>query len=168
MSWGWNVLLWYNLTNVVCLEEFWMWEFVPNGRAVDADVYSQQLEQVHENHDKNSGIGRNRTPATPSIKPSSSAFWLPFVSIYGPFIEWKKFRKHWSCGSGSLRIKNQILIRSRDINLAERWLKTIESDGLSTLNSSLICQKTFQIRSCLENITYETVSIYSKNFISIG
>ena len=24
------------------------WEFVPNGRAVDVDLYSQQLERVHE------------------------------------------------------------------------------------------------------------------------
>ena len=24
------------------------WEFVPNGYAVNADIYSQQLEQVHE------------------------------------------------------------------------------------------------------------------------
>ena len=24
------------------------WKFVPNGRAVDADLYSQQLEQVNE------------------------------------------------------------------------------------------------------------------------
>ena len=37
--------------NVVCLVEFWRCdslEFVPNGNVVDADLYSQQLEQVHE------------------------------------------------------------------------------------------------------------------------
>ena len=32
------------------------WEFVPNGREVDADLYSQQLERVHE-------ILRRRYPA---------------------------------------------------------------------------------------------------------
>ena len=38
-------------SNVVCLVVFWRCDslgVVPNGRAVDADLYSQQLERVHE------------------------------------------------------------------------------------------------------------------------
>ena len=34
--------IWWNFEGVI------HWEFVPNGRAVDADLYPQQLEQVHE------------------------------------------------------------------------------------------------------------------------
>ena len=34
--------VWWNLDGVI------HWEFVPNGREVDADLYSQQLERVHE------------------------------------------------------------------------------------------------------------------------
>ena len=47
------------------------------------------------------------------------------------------------------------------INLAEIWLKTIESDVSTLRSSSISCQKTFQIKFCLKNyITYETVSVY--------
>ena len=35
--------VWWNSECVI------RWEFVLNGRAVDADIYSQQLERVHEN-----------------------------------------------------------------------------------------------------------------------
>ena len=52
-------------------------------------------------HDKNSGSGRNRTATTPSIQPWSCTFRLPSVSIHGPFLGWKNFIKHLSCGSGS-------------------------------------------------------------------
>ena len=53
----------------------------------------------------------------PVIQPWSCAFRSPYVSIHGPFLAWKKFRKHWSCGSVSHRnprIKNQGLVPSRD------------------------------------------------------
>ena len=100
---GPKVLLcvWWNFEGVI------HWEFVPNGRAVDADIYSQQLDRIHEilrrrypvlvnrnssfaagqcetpyctnNHDKNSEIGRNRTASTPSIRPWSCAIRLPSV-----------------------------------------------------------------------------------------
>ena len=39
------------------------------------------------------------------------------VSIHGPFLAWKKFWKHWSCGSGFHRIlyiKKQRLVSSRN------------------------------------------------------
>ena len=36
------MFVWWNFEGVI------HWEFDPNGRAVDADLYSQQLEQVHE------------------------------------------------------------------------------------------------------------------------
>ena len=106
------------------------WELVRNGRAVDADLYSQRLEWVHEilrrypgltscsrtilDHIleekpwKNSGIGRNQTVTTLSIHHRSCAFRLP-----GSLLAWKKFRKHWICWSGYhriLRIKNQALV----------------------------------------------------------
>ena len=42
--------VWWNFEGVI------HWEFVPNGRAVDTDLYSQQLERVHE-------ILRRRDPA---------------------------------------------------------------------------------------------------------
>ena len=42
--------VWWNFEVVV------HWEFVPNGHAVDAELYSQQLERVHE-------ILRRRCPA---------------------------------------------------------------------------------------------------------
>ena len=42
--------VWRNFEGVI------HWEFVPNGRAVDADLYSQQLERVHK-------ILRRRYPA---------------------------------------------------------------------------------------------------------
>ena len=42
--------VWWNFEGVV------HWEFVPNGRAVNADLYFQQLERVHE-------ILRRRYPA---------------------------------------------------------------------------------------------------------
>ena len=110
--------VWWNFQGVI------HWEFVPNRPAVDVDLYSQQLEQVHEilrrwyqalgqceipywmnnNHDKNSGIGRNKTAIIPSIQPWYCAFTLPSVSIHGPFLAWKKFWKVWSCGSESHRI----------------------------------------------------------------
>ena len=83
-------------------------EFVLNRHAVDADLYSQQLEWVHEilrqtypalfaagqcetiystnNHNRNSVIGRNQIATTPSIQLWSCAFWLPSVSIHDPFI----------------------------------------------------------------------------------
>ena len=62
--------------------------------------------------------GRNRTAIIPSIQLWSSAFRLPCVSIHGPFLTWKKFRKHWSCGSGSQQIF-RIKSRCGIINLAE-------------------------------------------------
>ena len=34
--------VWWNFEGVI------HWKFVPNGRGVDADLYSQQLERVHE------------------------------------------------------------------------------------------------------------------------
>ena len=34
--------VWWNFEGVI------HWNFIPNGRAVDADLYSQQLEIVHE------------------------------------------------------------------------------------------------------------------------
>ena len=34
--------VWLNFEGVI------HWEFVPNGRPVDADLYSEQLERVHE------------------------------------------------------------------------------------------------------------------------
>ena len=37
-----TLCIWWNFVGVM------HWEFVPNGRAVDADKYSQQLERVHE------------------------------------------------------------------------------------------------------------------------
>ena len=129
--------VWWNFESVI------HWEFIPNGSTVDANF--KQLERVHEilkrrypaivngnrvllqqnnarptccmNYGKNSGIGRNRTATTPSIQPWSCVFRLPCVSIHDPFLAWKKFRKHRSCGSGSyriLRIKNQRLVPSRD------------------------------------------------------
>ena len=42
--------IWWNFEGVT------QWEFVPNGRAVNAHLYSQQLERVHE-------ILRRRCPA---------------------------------------------------------------------------------------------------------
>ena len=42
--------VWWNFEGMI------HWEFVLNGRAVDADLYSQQLERVHE-------ILRRRYPA---------------------------------------------------------------------------------------------------------
>ena len=42
--------IWWNFEGVI------HWKFVPNGRAVDTDIYSQQLERVHE-------ILRQRYPA---------------------------------------------------------------------------------------------------------
>ena len=50
-----------------------------------------------------------------------------------PFLAWKKFLKLQSCGSGShriLRIETRDWYRCGVINLAERWLKTTENDGL--------------------------------------
>ena len=48
--------VWWNFENVI------HWEFVPNGRAVNADLYSQQLERVHEilRRRYSALIGRNR------------------------------------------------------------------------------------------------------------
>ena len=108
------------------------WEFVPNGRAVDADLHSQQLERVHEIlrrrypalvHRKSvilqqdngrlhtalttmtekQGIGWNRTATTPSIQSWSCAFRLLSFSIHDQFCCVEE-RKLWSCGCGSHRI----------------------------------------------------------------
>ena len=43
--------------------------------------------------------GEDLNCTTPSIH-CFCAFRLPSVSIPGPFLTWKKFRKHRSCGSG--------------------------------------------------------------------
>ena len=78
-------------------------------------------------------LGRNRTAITPNIQPWSCAFRLPSVSIQGPFLVWKKFRKYWSCGSEShwsFASKTRDRYLCAIINFSERWLKTIQSDGL--------------------------------------
>ena len=55
--------------------------------------------------------------------------------------------------------------RREIINLAERWLKTIESDCLYFEEySSLFCQKTFQVKFCFKNITYVTLSVIVYKF----
>ena len=94
--------------------------FVPNGRTLDADVYSQVLERVHElfrqrypaliNRNrvllqqdnvrphttrtsiKNSEIGINRMATTPIIHLYFCTFRLLFRSV-AHFSAWKKFRK---------------------------------------------------------------------------
>ena len=189
---GHKVMLcvWWNFEGVI------HWEFVPNGRAVDADLYSQQLERVHEilrqrypalfnrnsslaagqckstywmnNHGKNSGIWSNQTATTPSTQPWSCAFRLPFVSIQGPFLSSKKFRKPWCCGSGShriLHIKNKRLVPSRDnkphwkMDQGHRicWsLLWIVSNFLSeNIPNKILLKKK-------KDIIYERVSVLSK------
>ena len=77
--------------------------------------------------DKNSGIWRNRTATTPGIQLWSRACRLPIDSMYGSVLTWKKFWKHWSCGSRSLRflcIKNHKLVPWRDNKL--HWKKAQE------------------------------------------
>ena len=84
-----KMCFWWNFEGVI------HWTFVPNRRTVEVDLYSQQVERVHvilkrrhpavvnknssfvagqcetpyctNNHDKNSGVERNRIAATPSI-----------------------------------------------------------------------------------------------------
>ena len=129
--------------NVVCLVEFWRCdslEFVPNGNVVDADLYSQQLEQVYEIlkrrcpalvkwnrillQQDNVRLHTARTTMTKIqklggmelLQPWSCAFRLSSVSIHGPFFSWKKFPKHWSyrCGSHRiLRMSNRRLVHAR-------------------------------------------------------
>ena len=107
--------VWWNFEGVI------HWEFVPNGRAVDADLYSQKLERVREilRRTYPALVNRNRvllqqdnarshTARTTMIKiqefggiellpqpaysPWSCAFRLPSASILCPFIAWKKFK----------------------------------------------------------------------------
>ena len=111
------------------------WEFVPSGHAVIADVYSQQLERVHEilrlwypalvNWN-----GVLKTAVTKILElreiellphPAYSPDLVPsdyhlFQSM-AHFVAWKKFKKHWRRRSRFhwiLRIKNQRLVPSKD------------------------------------------------------
>ena len=102
--------VWWNFEGVIHRE------FVPNGHAVDANLYFQQLVRVHEifrrrypalvNQNRISWSMamrspilneqpwqklKNRTAITPSTQPWSCAFRLPPVSIHGPFLHGRNF-----------------------------------------------------------------------------
>ena len=117
---------WCNFEGVI------QWKFVPNGRAVDADLYSQQLERVHD-------ILRWRYPALvnrnrvllqlDSARPHTARTTMTKIQelggiellsnpVYSPdfapsnchlfrsmahFLRGRNF-EIWSCGSGSRRI----------------------------------------------------------------
>ena len=116
--------VWWNFEGVI------HWDFVPNGRAVDADFYSQQLERVHDILSRRypalsnqnrvillKDIARSHSARRTMTKiqelggiillsrPASYAFRLPSVSIHRPFLACKNFRKHWSCGRDVCVIK---------------------------------------------------------------
>ena len=132
-------------------------EFVPNGRAVDEDLYSQQLERVHV-------ILRRRYPALINryrvllqqdkvrlqtvrtiVTKIQELGRIELLShpAYSPDLapsDYHLFRSMPnSCMQGiskTLKLWNWVSPKTRDwhrrgiINLTERWLKTIESDGL--------------------------------------
>ena len=108
------------------------WEFVPNGHAVDADLYSQQLERVHRILRRRypALINRNRVllqqdnarPHTARTIMAKFRNWeesncyhtqhtslilrLQIIICFNP---WplscvQEISKYWSCGSGSRRI----------------------------------------------------------------
>ena len=104
--------VWWNFESVI------HWKFFPNGHEVDVDLYSQQLERVNEilrrrypalvNRNRvllqqdNSRPQTARTTLTKiqelggiqlSHPDLASSDHYPF-SIHGPFLAWKKFRKH--------------------------------------------------------------------------
>ena len=78
---------WWNFEGVI------HWKFVPNGRAVNADLYSQQLERVQE-----------------ILRRWYSAVEVDLTEFFAS--------------------ENRDWYPRRIINLAERWLIMIESDGL--------------------------------------
>ena len=123
--------------NVLYLVEFWRCVSLgvySKRSAVDADIYSQQLERTLVNRNRvllQQGNSRPHTARTtmteihelegnellPHSAYRSCSLRLPSVSVQGTFLVWKKFRKLWSCGNWShrtLRINNQRLVPSRD------------------------------------------------------
>ena len=120
------------------------WEFVTKVRAVDEDLYSQQLERVHDIlrrrvllQQDNARAHAARTAMTkiqelggikllqhPAYSPDLALSHYRLFWYMAHFVRRKIFRKHWTCGSGCHQILRGI------INLAERWLKIIVSDGL--------------------------------------
>ena len=86
---------------------------------------------MHEQPRQNSGLGRNRTITTPSIQPLSCVFRLPYVSIHNHFLRRINFENAEAVEVGFTEFfvsKTRDWYRRGIVNIAERWLKTIESD----------------------------------------
>ena len=175
------------------------WEFVANRRVIDAELYSQQLELVHEIFRRRYTVlvDRNRVLLQQdNARPQSARTSMTKIQelggiellphpVYSPdlapsdyhlfrsmaqFLRGRNFENFEAVEVGLTEFFASKIIdwhRRGITNLAERWLKTIESEGLSTLKSSLIsCQKTSQIKFCLKNdIICERVSVRVQEFV---
>ena len=148
--------VWWDFEDVI------LWEFILKGRAVDADLYFQQLEGVHDNLRRrhpalvnrksvllqldNARPHTARTTMTkfhlcggfellphPAYRPDFAPSDYHLFRSMAHFLRGRNFENIEAvevCLTEFFALKTTDCYRRGIINLAERWLKTIESDDL--------------------------------------